>query len=168
VALADFNFLAKSDSTQRRESGGACWDTTPHTYKGEKMRNEAKAAFSVLAMIIPALLIVGVFGQDKPAPPQKLEATELQHLRLEVKQKDTIIAYNEARAADQVFQMKRAALQAEAENVKKENHWDPKTIFNQELLTFSPAPEPKPEEKKADPKAPTPAAAAPKVAPKKP
>jgi len=106
-------------------------------------------AMAVVATCILTGLVLGISYADTPV----LTPTEVQSLRLQVKQKDAIIARAELQAdqaklqSDQAkFQAALAELQAEGARVKVENKWDPKVTFDLEKLTFTaPAPETKPE-----------------------
>jgi hypothetical protein len=88
------------------------------------------------------------------APPASLTPTEVQSLRLQVKQKDAIIARQQFADAQQNFQNAIAAMNAEADKIKKENKWDDKVVFNPDQLTFTAPPATPPP---AAPPTPTPA-----------
>jgi hypothetical protein len=90
---------------------------------------------------------------SKPAPPSKVTATaelkptEVQSLRLQVKQKDALLAKQRLEALQTVIQGAQAdyqrALQdltTTADSVKLENGWRADTQFDPNQLTFSPAP----------------------------
>jgi hypothetical protein len=101
------------------------------------MREEMKVRIYVWIVIVAVLLIVFGIGWSVAhgqTPPAALQPTEVQSLRLQVKQREFQIAsilYNQA----------LAALDNEAENIKKENHWDEKVRFLREQMIFLPAPE---------------------------
>jgi hypothetical protein len=77
--------------------------------------------------------------------------TEVQNLRLQVKQRDAQIAQRDMVAAQEKFQNFLATLQSEGEKVRLENHWpdtvkfDPNTLgFTESTPTPVPATVPKP------------------------
>jgi hypothetical protein len=82
------------------------------------------------------LLLAIPQGQEE----KKYEPTEVQSLRLQVKQKDTQLAQI-------AFQRALGALYEEASKVKKENNWPNELVINPDTLTFSMPPKP-PEQKK--------------------
>jgi hypothetical protein len=70
--------------------------------------------------------------------PKPLVPTEIQSLRLQVKQKDALLAKNLLEQAQANFQKSLTALQEEGEKVKTENGWKDVT-FDPNQLTFTPA-----------------------------
>lgn len=102
----------------------------------------------IIAVALFATLIGVVQAQEK----KEYKLTEVQLLRLQVKQKDAQIAQVRFQASQQAFQAAINDLQAEASKVKEQNSWDKDVIFNADALTFSEAPKPeaakKPEVKK--------------------
>jgi len=56
--------------------------------------------------------------------------TELQSLRLQVRQRDALLAWDR-------YQKAVVELNAEADRVKKDNKWPADTIFNGDTLEFS-------------------------------
>jgi len=106
-------------------------------------------------LIILTLLALSVvaFGQDKPAspkpadPPAKVYApTEVQSLRLQVRQKDALLAKAALEQAQRQFQQALTDLMTEGEKVKRENKWPDETQFDPNQLVYSapPAKEKKP------------------------
>lgn len=61
---------------------------------------------------------------------KEYKPTEIQLLRLQVKQRDALLAWNRYQAAV-------SALTEEAQKVKKANAWPEETIFNGDTLQFS-------------------------------
>jgi len=85
-------------------------------------RKELK--FSLL-VILALVFTSGILAQA----PSKFQPTEIQSLRLQVKQRDAIIArQNYENAVNQI--------QAEAEKVRKENNWPDTVRFDFNSLTF--------------------------------
>lgn len=70
------------------------------------------------------------------AQQTKYEPTEVQLLRLQVKQKDAQLAQVQLQRAQQAFQGALAALDAEAGAVKKANNWPADVQFSPDTLTF--------------------------------
>jgi hypothetical protein len=68
--------------------------------------------------------------------PKPLIPTEIQSLRLQVKQKDALLAKNLLEQAQASFQKALTALQEEGEKVKTENNWKD-VEFNPNDLSFS-------------------------------
>jgi len=81
------------------------------------------------------LLASGVFAGQAVAP--KYSPTEVQTLRLQVKQRDAQIAQKDAQLAQEHFQSVLAALQAEAEKVRVENKWPETVKFDPNSLNFT-------------------------------
>jgi hypothetical protein len=82
------------------------------------------------------------------SPPAKYTPSEIQTLRLQVKQKDAMIAQRDYVAAQQRFQGAVNELNAEADRVKTENGWPRTLLFNSDSLLFSePPPPPAPAKK---------------------
>lgn len=61
---------------------------------------------------------------------KEYKPTEIQSLRLQVKQRDALLAWNRYQAA-------LNDLSAESERVKKANGWPDEVVFNGETLKFS-------------------------------
>lgn len=83
------------------------------------------------------------FPQDKP---KSYSPTEVQTLRLQVRQKDAQLAQRDLQFAQQRFQQSIQDLNAEADKIKTENKWPAGLSFSPDTLTFSEPP--KPAEKK--------------------
>lgn len=83
-----------------------------------------------------------------PAPP-KYQPTEIQLLKLQVKQKDARLAQVQAAQAQAQFQAAMADLMKEAESIKVENKWPAEVIFNADNVSYQePVKQPTPEVKK--------------------
>ena len=67
----------------------------------------------------------------------KFEPTEIQLLRLQVKQKDVQLAQKDYFIAQQNFNTTVKELNDEAAKVKEENKWPDGLVFNQEKLSFT-------------------------------
>jgi hypothetical protein len=76
-------------------------------------------------------------AQDKPPAAPTLTPTEVQSLRLQVRQKDAVIAKQALDSAQAKFQQALADLNAEAERVKTENKWDKSVAFDMNDLHFT-------------------------------
>jgi hypothetical protein len=117
--------------------------------------NLAMKLLSVL--IVMAFLSGFIVGYAEDAKP-KYAPSEVQALRLQVRQKDAQLAQRELQMTctepQQKFQKAISDLNAEAEKVKKDNGWPKEATFNPDTLAFTepppakpavpPAPEPKP------------------------
>ena len=90
-------------------------------------------------LVLLTILVFGVlaaFGQDG-AP--KLVPTEIQSLRLQLKQKDALLAKRTLEDAQTAFQKALTDLQSEGEKIKTDNNWPKDTQFDPNTLQFSPA-----------------------------
>jgi len=100
-------------------------------------------------------LLLGLGAQDKLAAPVKnlnegtniaakdvFKPTEIQSLRLQVKQRDALLAKAALEQAQRQFQQALTDLTSEGERVKQENGWAKDTQFQPNDLTFSAAPAP--------------------------
>jgi hypothetical protein len=92
-------------------------------------------------LAVGLLFATGLFGQSV-APA--LTPTEVQSLRLQVKQKDAQIAQKEMQEATVKFQGALTDLQNEGKKVVTENKWPDTTVFDPNTLRFSEAPKPEP------------------------
>ena len=111
------------------------------------------------AILLTALLWCAVnaagwthYHQAQAAPAAKFEPTEVQKLRLEVKQRDAQLAQVGLQEAQRQFRAALDNFRNEGETVKKENHWPETVQFDPQTLTFKDLPAPKPAEKPADKK----------------
>jgi hypothetical protein len=77
-------------------------------------------------------------GYTKP----KFEPTEIQSLRLQIRQRDAQIAQKDLFTANQRFQLTLGELQAEAQKIKTENKWPADVRFNPDTLVFEEPPKP--------------------------
>lgn len=91
---------------------------------------------ATILWIIAWLLVFAGVAALAEEKAKEYKPTEIQSLRLQVKQKDALLAWNRYQAAIN-------DLNAEAQRVKKDNHWPDETIFNGDTLQFS-----EPEKKK--------------------
>jgi len=104
-------------------------------------------AGKIIILTLLALSVVA-FGQDKSAspkpadpPPAKVYApTEVQSLRLQVKQRDALLAKQALEQAQRQFQQALTDLTNEGERVKTEQGWPHDTQFNPNDLTYSAPP----------------------------
>lgn len=107
--------------------------------------------FYRVSLLLAVIFITwsAAIGQQ-PATPvsEKFKLSEIQHLKLQVLQKDALLAKAAMESAQQAFQQSVLNLTNEAEKIKLENHWDAKTQFDPNTVTFSAPPEPKKDEKK--------------------
>jgi len=91
------------------------------------------------------LLFVGTgicIAQDKKAAPT-YKPSEIQLLRLQVKQKDAQLAFLAVQQAQATFNQRIQDLTSEADKIKLENGWDAKVTFDGNTLIFA-EPEKKP------------------------
>ena len=113
-----------------------------------------KRVVLLLLVIIATWSIVGM-GQASPSQNGtkplmvdtiKYQPTEIQLLKLQVKQRDAQLAQRDLQTAQTKFQQSILDLTNEAEVIKKENKWDEKVTFDPNTISFSEPP--KKEEKK--------------------
>lgn len=100
-----------------------------------------------MILFVLLALALAVLGQEK----KSYVPSELQLLRLQLRQRDAQIAQRDLQAAQARFQQALADLNEAAQNVKRENKWDEKVQFNPDTVTFAipetpktPAPVPAP------------------------
>lgn len=86
----------------------------------------------VLALGLAALVVFA----DLPPQSGKYVPSELQLLKLQVKQRDAQLSQQALRAAQQSFQAAVNDLMAEAERVRVENKWPSTVQLNPDSLTF--------------------------------
>lgn len=106
------------------------------------------------------ILFVMLYAQGPPPPPtmsavQAYKPTEIQLLRLQVKQRDMMLAQRDYIDAQRRYGATGQALFAEAETVKRENGWPETVTLDADKLEFKAPPEPKGDDGKGIP--PTPA-----------
>lgn len=94
-------------------------------------------------MLVLGLLLVAfrVF----PADVKKYELSEVQKLRLQVKQKDVLLTQQASAIAQQNFQQTLAAYNAEVKTIEKENKWPETLQFDPNTLEFKEPPPAAPE-----------------------
>lgn len=86
------------------------------------------------------VMILGTVMNMHSASEKKYELSELQHLRLEVKQKDAQIAQQNYAIAQSQFQKSIADFNAEAKKIEQENGWPETLKINIDNLTFTEMP----------------------------
>ena len=94
-------------------------------------------AFVTILLICVSAFVSSVVAQDKPPAPPTLTPTEVQSLRLQVRQRDAVIAKVQLDAAQQKFQAALKDLSDEAERVKSENKWDKTVAFDVNSMSFT-------------------------------
>ena len=87
-----------------------------------------------ILFVSATLLAVVVSCTKKPT----WTPSEVQMLRLQVKQKDAQLAQQQMLIAQQAFQKAMADLQSEADKVEDENGWPRTSVFDPATLTFKP------------------------------
>ena len=85
-------------------------------------------------LLLPAAF---VWGQATAPAPPKYEPTEIQRLRLEVKQRDAKLAQRDLADAQARFQAAVAALMAEGDAVRAANGWPKDVALNPDTLAFA-------------------------------
>jgi hypothetical protein len=93
------------------------------------------------------MLVLAMFGQQAPPVGARYAPSEVQSLRLQVRQKDAQIAQNALEKAQLRFQQTLVDLQAEAERIKTENKWPKDTQFDPNNLVFNEPPTPSKKDK---------------------
>jgi hypothetical protein len=96
-----------------------------------KIKSTMYLAFGLLAASV-------IVAADAP----KYTPTEVQSLRLQVKQRDAQLAQQAVLNAQEKFQAILAALNAEGEKVRLENKWPDTVKFSPDRLDFTEAPAP--------------------------
>lgn len=79
-------------------------------------------------------------NSQEPKAPPSYTPTEIQSLRLQVKQKDTLLAVKILQEAQANFTNMKMSLMNESDSVIKENKWPQDLIFNPDTLQFSETP----------------------------
>jgi hypothetical protein len=90
----------------------------------------------VIAKVLWTTLLVSAAMVVAQSPPKDYKPTELQSLRLQVKQKDALLAKQALESAQTNFQKALTDLQAEGDRVKSENGWKD-VQFNPNDLSFT-------------------------------
>jgi hypothetical protein len=108
-----------------------------------KMRNWMKALAPLATLWVLGLGAQAPVGRTVVQPPSKYQPSELQLLRLQLKQKDAQLAQKDFFIAQQNFNASLKSLNDEAAKVKTENGWPGGVGFNAENLAFTEAPAPK-------------------------
>src|SRR5436190_2377129 len=91
----------------------------------------SKIIITVVALLVG--LIAAALGQQKTYTP-----TEVQQLKLQLKQRDAQLAQVALREAQSNFQQKVKDLMEEGVAIKKEQGWPESVQMNPDSLTFSP------------------------------
>ncbi len=89
------------------------------------------------AILLAVLLATVAMAQDHP---KDYKLSEIQSLRLQVKQKEAIIAKNNLDQAQHNFQQALTDLTSEGDKIKSENGWPKETTFEPNTLQFSAPP----------------------------
>jgi hypothetical protein len=76
----------------------------------------------------------------KPAEAESYTPTEVQSLKLQLRQRDAQIAQKDLQMYQQRFQQAINDLQAEAEQIKRDNKWAADVAFDMGTLTFAKKP----------------------------
>jgi hypothetical protein len=93
----------------------------------------------IIGALLFGLTLAGV-AEFRGAAANKYELSEIQKLRLEVKQKDAQLAQQNLSFAQQAFQQRIADFNAEAQKVEQENGWPSTVKIDPNTLTFSDPP----------------------------
>src|SRR5258708_6738094 len=104
------------------------------TVISKKKRGNSMTKKAILLPVAAALLGIAAAVLVAQRKPAIYVPSETQALRLQVKQKDAVIAQKDMQAVQQRFQDALNALNAEAEKVKKENGWSPDIKFSPDTL----------------------------------
>jgi hypothetical protein len=100
-----------------------------------------KALVKVFWLPIVAALLFWVMTEAQPQALPPYKPTEIQSLRLQVKQRDALLAQKDWQVAQEHYQAAVAILNAEGEAIRKENHWPDTVKFDANTIEFSePAP----------------------------
>jgi uncharacterized protein HemX len=84
------------------------------------------------------LAILGIFGVIAAQQTGKTYTpNEVQMLRLQLKQKEALLAQRDLQEANRRFQTAVGDLQAEAEKIKTDQKWPKTVVFNPDTLTFT-------------------------------
>jgi hypothetical protein len=89
--------------------------------------------------ILTSFLISLAVASQAPQP-KKYQPSEVESLRLQVKQKDAQLASYQAQQAQQAAQKAYADLMAEADKIKESEHWPANVMFSPQDLSFSEPP----------------------------
>ena len=94
----------------------------------------------IVALTLLTLAIaIGLLAQEA-GKPKVFTPTEVQSLRLQVRQKDALLAKANLEQAQRVFQQALTDLTAEGEKVKVEQGWPKDTQFNPNDLSYAAPP----------------------------
>ena len=98
-------------------------------------------------VLIPLLLVTSAFAEDRP---KKYETSEIEHLKLQVKQKDAQIAQIYYMQSQQKYNDAVQELYKECTSIRDQHNWPATVTCKPEDLTFFDTP--KEEPKKTEPK----------------
>ena len=109
------------------------------------LRTSNRFLLLLTLLSVLCLLAIALRAQTRttPMPPvgpdtaKTFTPTEIQSLRLQVRQKDALLAKKSLDDAQKAFQESLKALTDEAEVVKKENGWSKELQFDPNTITFS-------------------------------
>ncbi len=90
-----------------------------------------------MKLFLALLLATVAMAQDKP---KEYRLSEVQSLRLQVRQKDALLAKSNLETAQRQFQQALTDLTAEGDKIKSENGWAKEVQFNPNDLTYSAPP----------------------------
>jgi hypothetical protein len=94
-------------------------------------------------LFVVVLAAIWAFSLVARAANDALQPTELQTLKLQLKQRDAQVAQKDVYIAQQNFQRAVDALRFEAEQVKIDNKWPQSVQFDPDTLKFAPPKEEK-------------------------
>lgn len=96
---------------------------------------------SLVVGVVLAIVAVSVIAQN-PGPPPAFKPTEIQLLKLQVRQRDAWLAQRDFIESQRRYQQAIADLNSEGEAVRKENAWPETVTFNADTIEFTAAPKP--------------------------
>jgi hypothetical protein len=97
----------------------------------------------IIAVFAAIAVLMGIFAVfTRAQAPLTYKPTEIQELRLQVRQRDAWLAQRDFRDAQIRYQQAVSQFQAEAEAIKKENGWPDGVKFNPDELSYAEAPAP--------------------------
>jgi uncharacterized protein YlxW (UPF0749 family) len=108
---------------------------------------ECLAVNSFSLLLLMAAIVFGLFATKSAHTQQQksYELTEVQKLRLQVRQKDAQLAQIQVSIAQSAFQKTIDDFNAETKAIEKENSWPETLQLNPQTLQFTePPPPPKP------------------------
>jgi hypothetical protein len=94
----------------------------------------------LLLTLLAFMAALGLFAQDGKAPAKEYHASEIQSLKIQLAQKDALLAKANLEQAQRTFQQALTDLNALAQNIKKENGWPEEVQFDPNTTQFSTPP----------------------------